>query len=91
MLPTSLDEPALQEALKNIIVKLLLGVAGSAGLFLADDQKAALTAIVAAIIAAGLAYVQGRVTRGKVYAPANVPLDAMPLEPADGEDVPVSR
>jgi hypothetical protein len=91
MLPTSLDEPALQEALKNIILKLLFGILAASGLQIADKPTAAITAITAAIVAAGLAYAQGWATRRKVWAPANIPTDALPLEPADGEDVPVSR
>jgi hypothetical protein len=91
MLPTSLDEPALQEALKNIIVKLVVGFVASAGLELGDNTTAAVSVFVASLVAAVLAYIQGKVTRSKVYAPANVPLDALPLEPADGEDVPINR
>jgi hypothetical protein len=89
-MPTSQDEPALQTALVHAVIALLLGVAGSAGLVLDDQETAAISVLVAAVLAAVLHYVQGRITRGRVFAPATVEQ----LAPGASEpvlDVPINR
>lgn len=76
LLPSSQDEPAIQDALVGIIVKLILGALASAGLTLADNVTAAIAVLVGAIVAAVIGYIQGKVTRGKVFSPATVAVKA---------------
>lgn len=84
-MPTSQDEPVLQDALTSIIVKLILGIAASAGLkAISGSTIAALTAIIAALVAAAMTWVQAKVTRNKVFPPAHVATttsDALSVDP----------
>lgn len=72
LIPTSADEPAIQDALVAVVLQLVLGAAGSAGFVVTDNVKAAGVTIIAGIVGALVSYVQAKSTRGKVFAPVTV-------------------
>lgn len=86
MLPTSQDEPALQVAFVQALVKLIVGMPVAGGFILGHNLSAALAVFVAAFVASGWSVVQGWVTRSKVFAPANVPASPAP-EVQQGESL----
>jgi hypothetical protein len=68
----SQDEPAVEVAAKSAIIALLTGIAVSIAARFGVNDTPAISVLVTTGVGAVWLYVQGHITRGKVFAPATV-------------------
>lgn len=72
----SQDEPAVEIAAKNAIVALLTGIAVSIAARFGINDASGISVLVTSVVGAVWLYVQGHITRSKVFSPATVAVKA---------------